>query len=172
MIETFNVENSFWEEHPDVKIIEPFKGLYNKDKSRGKKDSSTMMWFISLCYSLSSKFYKQPIEEKYPTIGEDFCGDINYYENNKKAIDDLLPEFIKWTFSEGQQHVHELKQLIHRRTMFIKTQEYDLDNYDKLDKMIANTKLVFDNLKKAEDQLQAEQSSGSVAGGAVESLND
>lgn len=172
MVESFNVDKNFWEEYPDVKIIEPFKSLYSNDKSKDKKVSSMMMWFIALCYSPASKFYKQPIEEKHPTIGEDFCGDSLYYEQNQVQLDNLIPAWIKWSMSELAQHVHELKELLHNRSAFIRSQRYDLENYEKLDKMVANTKTVFDNLKKAEEELLKEDGLGTGKGGAVASLND
>ncbi|RMG73523.1 MAG: hypothetical protein D6711_10685 [Chloroflexi bacterium] len=78
--EKFNIENNFWELNPQIKYIEPYKKLYDRDTTPDKSKSSKEMWCIWLYKdpSYNNKIGKLPDKDKkeairsyYPEFNED-----------------------------------------------------------------------------------------------------
>ncbi len=44
----WNTDENYWSLHPQMKTIKAFRELYERDKKKSKRDSSTMMWAIAL----------------------------------------------------------------------------------------------------------------------------
>lgn len=172
MIHTFDIEQNFWELYPDFKIALSFKDLYKRDKSRGKINSSKIMWFIVFTRDMNSKFYNLILDEKNAVIGEDYMGDINYYENNKQELDILINDYIKLIYSPSRKHLLDWDIKILERSEFIASQKYSIDNYEDLDKMAANTAKIYDTLKNIKEALSKEEGEGNLKGGGMNSLND
>lgn len=174
-VDNFNTDESFWDLYPEIKVTNPFKDIYDKDKSKGRKESSTFMWFIALCYSRASKYCKlavDGIDGKHAVIGEDFCNNRNYYYDNKEDLDLCIEAFITLQYNALERHLKTWDDLLDKRTAFLKTQEYDLTTYDDLDKMAVGTKKVYDTIKSIWDELSKEDKNGVGKGGSVASLND
>ena len=175
ILNNLDTDISFWELYPEFKVINPFKDFYIKDKSKLKKDSSTMMWFIALCYSKSSKFSRlqiDGIDGKHYVVGLDYCNNKNYYEENKIVLDEAIEMFITITYTPLERHLKTWEDLLDKRTAFLKKQEYDLGNYDDLDKMAIGTDKVYSTIKRIQEELNKEDINGVGKGGSVSSLND
>jgi hypothetical protein len=171
LVTVFDVDQNFWEANPQFKVA--FKALYKADRSRGKKDSSNQMWFVAFTHDQGSIYYNLPVDEKYNLIGEDFLGDINYYSKQRHILDDLIKQYVGLTMTASERHLDQWRISLDDRTNFLSTVKYDLENFDKLDKMAANTKAVFDTFKRIQEDIIKEQSGGGDAkGGYKESLND
>ena len=173
LITVFDTDLNFWEANPQFKIALSFKDLYKKDRSKNKKESSLMMWFIALTTDIASTFYNLPEEERYEVIGEDYMDNINYYKNNTTTLKPLIDDYIRCSTTVIDRHLLQWDRSLEDRTKFLASVKYDLENFDKLDKMNANTAGVFNNLKKIKDDLAKDESgSGDTKGGYKESLND
>ena len=173
LIPIFDSEENFWELNPQFKTALSFKDLYKEDKSKNKKNSSIVMWFIAYTHDMGSLFYNLPEKERFEIIGEDYANDIDYYKNNEKVLIPLVLDYTKLTTTAIDRHLLEWDARLEDRTRFLATTKYDLDNYDKLDKMNANTLGVFKNLEKIkEDIVKDESGTGDTKGGFKESLND
>lgn len=174
-VDNFNTELNFWDLYPEFKVLNPFKDIYKKDKSKGRRESSTFMWFIALCYSKASKYVKlacDGIDGKHYVIGLDFCGDTSYYSKNKVDLDICIDAFINIQYSALERHLKTWDDLLDKRTAFLKQQDYDFNTAEELDKMAIGTKKVYDTIKQIWDELSKEDSSGVGKGGSVASLND
>ena len=168
-----NIDNNFWSEFPDYKVTNPFKEVHTSDKSKGKKDSSLMMWFVRHCYDPASKYFKLPVEDKHYIIGQDFCGDAKFYDKNKKVLDMLIDAYCKLELTALQRHMMVWNKLLDKRTKFLESvEEYDLENFEDLDKMAVGTDKVYATIKKIEIDMAKEDSNGAVKGGAKPSLSD
>jgi hypothetical protein len=86
LVTIFDVEENFWDINPQFKVALSFKDLYKNDKSKGRKDSSKLMWFIAYIYDPGSLYYNLPLQEKEEVIGEDFMDDINYANKHKSKL--------------------------------------------------------------------------------------
>jgi hypothetical protein len=165
--------SNFWKEFPDYKITNPFKELHDSDKSKGKEASSLMMYFVKYCYDPSSRYFKLAKEDKHELIGTDFCGDVKYYNKNKTVLDKVIAAYCKLELTSLQRHMMVWNSLLDKRTKFLETvEEYDLSNFEDLDKMAVGSDKVYTTIKKIETDMAKEDSNGSVKGGAKPSLSD
>lgn len=172
MVETFDTEENFWDLYPEFKIALSFKELYNRDKTKDKNRTSKMMWFIALTRDPNSKFYNLPQSEKESIIGEDYMGDIKYFDKNQKELSPLIEDYYKLAISPAKRHLIDWDIKINERSEFIKQVPYTLDTFEDLDKMVSQTAKIYDNLTKIRDNLSKEEGEGNVKGGGVASLND
>lgn len=175
VVDSYTEGANFWELNQQFKVAEPFKSLYKGDKSKGKKDSSMMMWFIAFCYDRTSKYFKlsrDGEDGKHYVIGSDYCGNSNFYEDNQEVLDPCIAMFVKMEYTAMERHLKKWEDLLDKRTKFLDTQEYTLENFEDLDKMAVGTKKVSDTIKDIMDSLAKEDNSGTVKGGAQPSLND
>lgn len=165
----------FWEIYGDYKYVEPFKSLYNNDITKDHKHSSQVMWFVTMCYGKSSKFKNLPEvgteNNKFMIVSEIVFGKSKTFESIEN-LTELKEAFIKFNYTAIERNLLMWDQLLDNRTNFLKSQSYDLSNFDELDKMAANTTKVVDAIKKLKDELAKEEGSGSGRGGAETSLND
>lgn len=172
MIDTFDIEQNFWDIYPDFKIAMSFKDLYKQDKSRGKVNSSKLMWFLVYTTDLNSKFYKLSQEEKYFIIGNDYLGNSNFYEENKKQLDILIQDYIRLSFTPAQKQLRAWDLKSEERASFIASMPYNFETYEDLDKMAVNTSKIYKELETIKDALAKEEGEGNMKGGGVASLND
>jgi hypothetical protein len=186
-VELFTPDANFWELNQQFKIANPFKKIYNSDKSKNKKASSTMMWFVALCYDMEAKHYNLPPEEKHMIIGEDFVGNINFYEDNKDDLDILITSYCNLQDTPAQRALRDWNEAILKRAKFLKEADYTFDEFvedergkwiqkkgtaTQLDTMHKNTKSIYADLDRIMEDLAKEKEAGAVTGGQRESLND
>lgn len=173
IINNFDTDMSFWELYPEFKIALSFKDLYKSDKSRGKDVSSKKMWFVVLNYAPNSRFINVPEEERLQIIGEDYMGKENYYWENEKILLPLIEDFFKLNDTPTERHLRQWTKTLEDRTTFLSNTTYDLNNYEKLDKMAANTAGLMETFKKIKEMIMKEKSNeGSIKGGGQASLAD
>lgn len=175
MINTINPDYNFWELYPDLKYMNPYKDLYKSDKSKSKKDSSVMMWFIALSHAKVSKFRSAPLDgpdSRYIVVGTDYCDDPEYYTKHVDKLESLIQAFIEHEYTLLERDLLTWEEVLNKRTAFIKLQSYTLETYDDLDKMAANTSKIYDTIKKLKDEINKEDATGIGKAGAQASLND
>lgn len=171
MINTFDTDKNFWIEHPDMKVISPFKQIFEDDKSKKKEDSSKMMWFIVLCYDRDSKIFKLPENTKHSIAGEDYCGDIKYYSKNNVLLDMCVPRYLELQHTPMQRLMASWDKKLIQRAAWIDGMDYDED-FERLDKAMVETKKVYDAYKVIIADMEKEEASGQAKGGATPSLLD
>lgn len=174
LLSHFDFNVNFWDLNPQFKITEPFKSLYEKDKNKKKEESSKTMWFVAFCYDLSPDniYRKLSEEEKQILIGEDFIGNKNFYQENKDLLDPLIITYCNLHDDEFKKHFREWKEILEKRSNFLKDQEYDLDNFEAIDKMAVGTEKIYSIFKKIEQDLERNESTNSGKGGKIPSLSD
>lgn len=171
MISTFDTDKNFWNEHPDMKVIDPFKTIYEDDKSKKKEDSSRMMWFIILCYDRDSKLFKQSISERHRIIGEDYMGDAKFYENNKAILDAGIYMYTELQYTPMQKLMASWDKKLQERAKWLDGLSFE-DDDERVDKAMERTKKVYDGYKQIMDDMHKEDNSGQAKGGATPSLLD
>ena len=174
LISNFDADNVFWEVHPQFKFKEPFKSIYSTDKSKNKKDSSQTMWFISYCYDLSENniFHNLPNDEKHSVVGKDLISNEKYYSENKKYLDPLISEYCKMQDTPAERQYREWMEVIEKRRAFIKTQDYNLETFEALDKMAVGTEKINNIFDKIKESLSKEKDQGAAKGDKELSLSD
>ncbi len=173
IVVTFSPNSNFWKLHSYM-IIGVFKVIHDNDKSKDKKASSDLMWFISYCYERDENpFYGLPTEDKHKIIGKDFFNDELYYSKNERSLTPLIEFFCECQDSHFGRHIRTWDELLDKRSTFLKTQHYDLENFEALDKMAVGTEKVHNTIKKIKEDILKEDNSGSNSkGGQIPSMSD
>lgn len=187
ILDNFDINVNFWEVNKEFKTIEPFKKLYSNDKTKNKQQSSLTMWFVALCYDFDSKFFNLDESDRIAIVGKDFCGSESFYSSNKSVIDSCIERYVHITDSPAQKALREWNDKMMERARFMKNTVYTADSYEMndygkqvlikgnaelLDKMMSNTKKLYDDLKRINEELSKEELSAIGKGGRVASLSD
>jgi hypothetical protein len=164
---------NFWELFPTFGIAGACKKILDEDKSKGKKDSSTMMWFVAFCYEMANnRLYNLPIEEKHTLVGTDYAGNPLYYTQNKAILDELIEYYcqIQDTPADRQLRVWNLK--MDEKTKFIQETAYGVETWKMIEDMIKGNKEMYANYQQIKDQLSKEEGMSKAKGNKIPSLSD
>jgi len=184
----WNTDLNYWELHPGMKNFPSFKILYDKDKSKSKIESSKVMWAIAL---MVDPHEKNPWKNVNP-LDKKMLISIDYLQNEKfnwdtEEIVNLIEEYKDKCLTVAEKALIELQAKLAERAKFIKETNYTLDWYEEtekggvklmrgtapqLDKMMTETKKIYDHLDLIKKQIETENISGSIKGGAIESASE
>lgn len=167
IIKVINPEYDFWELYPDLKFILEFEDI----RKNYKNNSSMIMWFIVMCFDLESKYFELDIDERTTLLSKDYLKDKDWYNNNKDKIIKAIERFEAFD-TTTQRQLRQLIETMAKRTKFLRDSEYDIENFDKLDKMVSNTANLFKVFEVIEKQLAKEKGIGTTKGGHELSLAD
>lgn len=153
--EVFDPDKNFWEVYPELKVHPAFSKLYREDKNKKKSDSSNVMWALHLTHHPKS---------------------IMYYDPNKlEAVKSMLPQDWSWSskpelllleaykgfmLSEAQRALTDWDDMIKKRSTYLKTQDYNLENGKDLDALHKNTYAIYKDYQKICEELKIEEESG------------
>ena len=168
-IKEFKTDLSFWEIHQQFKTIEPFKSLYKKDKSKEKKDSSTLMWGLAFYYDEESIYYSMQKSDKEMAIAN---GHFGIKDFNWSAIKDLMDAFANLYLTPAKRQLFEWNRLMDEKTEFMSEQTYNQANWEMLEKMMISNKALYTEYENIKKRLAGEGDISGVKGGATESANE
>ena len=156
LITTFNTDENFWILNPQFKNIQPFKGLHNSDKSRGKGTSSKIMWLVSqIADSSPTNVFKNMIyEEKVALLSLDFMEDGNFFDENIELLQPLIDTYEKFHTTAALKAMREWNEKMLERSEFIKETRYTMDSYD-MDERTGKPILVKGTAKQLDDMMKA-----------------
>lgn len=180
------IEENIWYLHPSLKVAGAFKDLYKSDRSANKNSSSKLLWTIALIWDRDSKYYNLPEfgeDSKIDLLFEDVYGDKNYYKKNKAKIDKLRRFYLKLQETTARRSLREIEEKLEQRSEFLRDTDYDIgianergqwigNTASMLDKMLADTKKIYDLYEQARKLVSDEVEKGQAMGGGQESLSD
>lgn len=183
IIDSYTPGANFWETHPTLTVANPFKDIYNTDKSRKKSESSLLMWFVAFCYDLESKYEVLPLDEKHEIVGEDYCGSKSYYKDNHETIDRAKLFYCKLQDSAAKRSLRRWKDKLDERDEFIAKTKFTIDHYneegklikgtaEQLDKMLTGTAKLWADYERILKTMSEEDSTTEGRGGATPSASD
>ena len=128
VVESYSKNSNFWEENPQLAVINPFKTLMKDDKSKGKVESSNLMWAIALINHPKSDLYY--VENKEFVIAKDMLGlkesSIDkFWDNNKHLVD----AFTGACLSQAERSLVDWYGYMRKRDIYLKNTEYYFDQY-------------------------------------------
>lgn len=138
IINNFNTEENFWQLYPDLLFIGEFKEYYKSDKSRGKKDSSSVMWAIAMLIdkSKNNRFRNLPEGEKKEQLSKHFLENESFdWDSPKNRI--LIETYEKMILSQAMRSLRNWESKMKERDEFIKNTPYNIDTFEGLDKMLS-----------------------------------
>ena len=167
IVENYNPKSNFWETNPQFTAINPFKKLYKGDKSKGKKDSSDLMWAIALIYHPKSDLYY--VENKEVIIAKDRLdipeADIdNFWEKRQ----DIVDAFIDCSLTQAEKSLLSWEKRLRQRDAFLSEQTYTFgytdadgveyrDNTKSFDDMQSKTAKFYEEFFKIRKELLEEE---------------
>lgn len=167
-VEVLDPEYNFWDMYPEFKKIEEFKYIQKEYKTK----SSDVMWFIVGCFDLDSKFFNLEEDVRTELLSKDYIGDKEFYKKNSLKIAKAIIMYEQIADTTSRRQLRQLIETMQKRTKFLRSLEYDLDNFEKHDKMVSNTANLFKVFEIIEKQLQKEKGVGATKGGHELSLAD
>lgn len=181
ILDSFDIGVNFWEVNKEFKAIGPTKLLWKNDKSRGKENSSKVMWAIVQVYDLDSKFAGIEEPERKILIAKDYYDDPSLFERD--SVKELSTFFLECTDTAARKALREWNDKMIERAIFMKQTSYTIGEPDErgnlkggtaiiLDTMMKNTKTLYDNLALINEQLAKEDAAGIGKGGKTASLAD
>lgn len=168
IINIINPDYSFWELYPELKVLDEFKYIQKEYKTK----SSDVMWFIVMCFDIDSKYINLPIEDRVKILSKDYLKDKDWYSKNKQNIDKAVTIYEKLIDTPARRHLRQWIETLEKRTRFLRDTNYDLDNFDKIDKMAANSANIFKTFETIQKELSKEEGRGATKGGHELSLSD
>ena len=144
------------------------------------------MWTIALIWDRDSKYFNLPEtgeDSKITLLFDDIYGDPKYYIQNRGKIDKIKDFYLKLQETMARRSLREIETKLDQRSKFIKTQDYDMGICNEkgqwvgntatvLDKMLADTKKIYDLYEQALKTVSNEINEVVAKGGAQESLSD
>lgn len=168
ILNNFDIDQDFWSSNPQFKIPKEFRKFYDEDKSKGKAQSSKILWAIALLVDNSdaNKFRNLSYEDKKQIISEDYLLDPKF---KWEKYDNLIDKYAELSMSKLEKSLLIYEQKLEQRDKFVKDCVYKMDNAIELDKIINSTKGLFELIGKLKDQVKQEKESGTTKSGMVES---
>lgn len=171
VLETYTEKANFWKCHPSFLAASVFKEFYKSDKSKTKKESSTIMWALSFMFDKTSENPWREMQkiDKIALINEDIIGNPQFDWEPYQEVWDYTE---KCFYTENERDLYAYIEKAEERRRLIETTDYTLENAAALDKMIKET----DNVRKEIDELKriiANKSvDGKTKGNIVESASE
>ncbi len=188
----FDIRVNFWDNNYQIALIEPFKKLYDRDKSKDKQVSSKELWAIWLHQDPSSdnKIGKLPQEHKLSSIH------VYYpeFDPEDSLIKECLEAYDMYCLTPAAKAFKEEEASLIKRAKFMAEKEYTFDDVAKdakgaivyvagkplilkgtateLDKMRANTLKIYQQYSEVRKMFTDEESNVRIWGGGTEGLLD
>ena len=186
---TWNPNENFWSLHPTMLTVKSFKAFHDKDKTKGKAESSKIMWAIALLIDPNEQntWRNVGITDKLNLIAEDHIGDKDFNWEHPEILE-LREEYENRCLTIAEKQLIRLEKKMTQREEFISKTPYSLDYYEEnpktgkvttvkgtatqLDKMVIDSGKIYDQLEAIKDKIAKETNSGALRGGAEESASE
>jgi len=166
LIESYTPDTIFWDANPQFTAIEPFKSVWKKDKSRGKKTSSDKMWAIAFCHHpKSDAYYISDKEDRIPrsVLGFKKQDDVDRFWDE---VSELTSVFKDAALTQAEKSLFAWNDRLKKRDAFLSEQDYSFgyvidgveykDNTKSLDDMGGKTAKFYEEYFKIKRELEEE----------------
>lgn len=160
---------NFWKVNSHFSAIEPFKGLYSKDKSKDKSKSSYEMWAVVLCYDTDSQFFGMTESERKEMIAKDFLEDETFFTKPETAV--LAEAYKKVTDTAARRQLRMWSSKMDEKSTFLAELKYDKATWKMIDEMLLSNKNLYADFSRIEKML-INEGNDMVEGGSEESLSE
>lgn len=171
LIASFDYKENFWEVNPSFLSISIFQNLYDDDNSSKKKQSSQIMWAVAFYTDVNENNVWRNLDssEKEELIKEDVLKSKKFDWSTLKPLIDTYKSLI---LSTAERKLVDFYNKLEERTAFINSTAYSLENGEQLDKMLANTKKLYDLYFEIKKEFEADDKNGNVKGDRKESASE
>jgi hypothetical protein len=155
-------KDNFWDVKTNLKAVEPFKSLYDRDKSKKKDRTSRIMWAIHMCTSPTSAMYGMPGNKE--RLAEDYLDKIKDFD--WEDYEEIEEEYISTQLLPAEQELHNWNMLMRKRRGMLQEmydnelskdpEERNIAAIIELDKLMSNTAKMFADYIKIKKEFDEE----------------
>lgn len=184
IVKTWNADENFWSLNPMMKTVGVFREFHDKDKTRGKKESSKIMWAIAILVDPNeANIYRNlNYTDRSKIVAEDYLRDPEFNWEHPD-IKELREAYEKFCITPAERQLLNFEKKMAEREEFIMKTPYSLDSMGEdnklvkgtatqLDKMMVESDKIFSRLEDLKDKVQKEADAGAMRGGAQESASE
>lgn len=129
IVKSWLINENYWTLHPMMQEFGIFKEVYNKDKSKGKKDSSKLMWGIVMFVDPheNNLLRNLTFHHKKKIINDDwFSSDFNW---DHPEIVEMINTYTDFCLTLPEKELIRYEKKLVQRGEFIDKTDYSLDSY-------------------------------------------
>lgn len=169
IVNGFDNDKSFWKTNPQFRAFSPFKELYLNDTTKGKEESSNLMWGVAFFSDPESILKNLPLKFKLDRIKEEF-GEVDLNSDENVVY---VEAFESLVLSEAERTLRAWEEKLRQRNQMLADTDYTEKNAGELDKILEKTPKLFIELSRLKEQIYKETSlEGKAMGGIKESASD
>lgn len=151
-------DSNFWDNYPDLLLMDEFSKVYEEDKSKKKEESSLLMWAIDYANRPDSTYFNLP--DKYSILAEKLMKKEKF---NWKKVEDIVKIYKEICLTDAERALVSWNETMLLRDTAIKDlyrtalASADVDTLKIIDTMLANTAKMFADYKKVKQEFEAEK---------------
>jgi hypothetical protein len=159
--------HQFWEVNPEFKFVAPYDAFFTSIKD--KKKTSEVMWAIYLLCDINSPKIRLRLDEREEEISNFFIKDPEF---TFKRYQHLIEAYPKVVMSKIQRELKVWHDKIEERNKFLESVTYDMNTFEALDKMMKDSKPIWEAFGKVYKEYQDENIETRARGGREESFTE
>ena len=148
---------------PECLVIEPFKSIWEKDKSKDKTYAFNVIKYTWYYASFKSPFFQHSNADRHKLIMDHIIKDDKFKVT--KEVEDSIELYSKINTTPSMKLFRAVQESIGKMEEFFKTAEYNEDSITKIQKAIIDMPKMQEAVQSALDNCNKEQSSGNKVRG-------
>lgn len=148
---------------PECLAIEPFKSIWEKDKTKEKTTAYNMISYVWYFASFKSPFFQHNNADRHKLIVDHIIRDDKFKVT--KELQDAIQVFEKINTTPAMKLFRAVQESINKMEEFFKNVEYNEDSITKIQKAIIDMPKMQEAVQSALDNCNKEQSSGNKVRG-------
>lgn len=157
---------NFWDVNDNNQLlaIQPFRDIYESDKTKSKKDSSRLMWAIALIWDYESRLYKASEADRIDAIEKDFLMDPGFFEREQEKINPVIEQYNALQQDSVYRMLRTQEKKLDERNQFMEDQAYTLATAKTLDNMAKDTKNILSTMDLLKKEIEKKQGDSKIKG--------
>ena len=148
---------------PECLVIEPFKSIWEKDKSKDKTQAFNMIKYTWYYASFKSPFFQHSNSDRSKLILSHIIKDDKFKVT--KELEECIKMYEKINTTPAMKLFRAVQESINKMEEFFMTAEYNEDSITKIQKAIIDMPKMQEAIQSALNNCQKEQSSGDTVRG-------
>jgi len=163
MIKIIDLKDSKIIVAPECLVIEPFKSVWEKDKSKDKTYAFNVIKYTWYYASFKSPFFQHGNIDRHKLIMDHIIKDDKF--KTSKELEECINTYEKIHTTPAMKLFRAVQESISKMEEFFKTAEYNEDSITKIQKAIIDMPKMQEAVQSALDNCNKENSSGNKVRG-------
>jgi len=154
IVNNFDIGSNFWKVNSQLVYAGEIGKFYDGDKSKGKEESSRVMWSIALCCDVGSMFKNLPLKEREEMVR----GSYNKGFELSRYMG-LYDEYERMTKTSWERQIGIWEDKLDEKTDYIKSLDYRKDS-DKIEKLLLTNGKLWEEYNKIREEIEKDRQKG------------